>query len=99
VAYQVVFPSERVEHEFEKVLRKIPPDYRTAIVEAVRSLSQTPRPPGKSYKKLKGEVTVFRYIAQHRLRVGPYRILYDLDDARRKVILLKLDRRDEQTYG
>jgi mRNA interferase RelE/StbE len=44
-------------------------------------------------------VTVFRYIAQHRLRVGPYRILYDLDDARKKVILLKLDKRDEHTYG
>jgi mRNA interferase RelE/StbE len=99
VAYEVVFPSERVEHEFEKLLRKIPSDYRTAIVEAVRSLSQIPRPPGKSYKKLKGDVTVFRYIAQHRLRVGPYRILYDLDDARKKVILLKLDKRDEHTYG
>lgn len=99
MAYQVVFPSGRAEHEFEKVLRKIPSDYRTAIVEAVRSLAQNPRPPGKSYKKLKGEVAVFRYIARHRLRVGPYRILYDLDDARKKVILLKLDKRDEHTYG
>jgi mRNA interferase RelE/StbE len=99
VAYQVIFPSERVEHEFEKFLGKIPSDDRMAVVEAVRSLAQNPRPPGKSYKKLKGEVTVFRYIAQHRLRVGRYRILYDLDDARKKVILLKLDKRDEHTYG
>lgn len=99
MAYEVVFPSERVEREFEKALKKIPPDYRTAIIEAVRSLGQNPRPPGKAYKKLKGEVAVFRYIAQHRLRVGPYRILYDVDDPRKKVILLKLDKRDEHTYG
>jgi mRNA interferase RelE/StbE len=99
VAYEIVFPSERVEQEFEKALKRIPADYRTAIVEAVRSLVQNPRPPGKSYKKLKGEVVVFRFVAQHRLRVGPYRVLYDLDDTRKKVILLKLDKRDEHTYG
>jgi len=98
VAYQVVFPSKRVEHEFEKVLAKIPSDDQTAIVEAIRSLGQNPRPPGMSYKKLKGAVTVFRYIAQHRLRVGRYRVLFDLDDTRKKVILLKLSKRDEHTY-
>jgi mRNA-degrading endonuclease RelE of RelBE toxin-antitoxin system len=99
VVCQVVFPSERVEHEFEKFLGKIPSNDRTAIVEALRSLAQHPRPPGKSYEKLKGGVTVFRYTARHRLRVGRYRILYDLDDARKKVILLKVDKRDEQPYG
>jgi len=99
VAYAVVFPSERVEHEFEKALKRIPADYRSAVISAVRSLAQNPHPPGKAYKKLKGEVVVFRYIAQHRLRVGPYRIMYDVDDPRKKVILLKLDRKDEHTYG
>lgn len=99
MAYEIVFPSERVEHEFEKALKKIPSDYRTAVVEAVRSLAQNPRPPGKAYKRLRGDVTVFRYIAQHRLRIGPYRILYDVDDPRKKVILLKVVKRDERTYG
>jgi len=98
MAYEVVFPSQRVEHEFEKFLGKIPANYKVAIVEAIRSLGQEPRPLGKSYKKLRGEVIVSRYVAQHRLRVGHYRILFDLDDERKKVILMKLDKRDEHTY-
>ena len=99
MSYEIVFPSERVEHEFEKVLRKIPADYQTAITQAIRSLSLNPRPPGKSYKKLKGRVMVSHFIAQYRLRVGRYRILYDVDEQRKKVVLLKLVRRDEHTYG
>ncbi len=99
MSYEIVFPSERVEHEFEKALRKIPADYQTAIVQAVRSLSQNPRPLGKSFKKLKGRVVVSQFIAQYRLRVGPYRVLYDVDERRKKVILLKVVKRDEHTYG
>ncbi len=99
MSYEIVFPSERVEHEFEKALRKLPADYQTAIVQALRSLSQNPRPLGKSFKKLKGRVVVSQFIAQYRLRVGPYRVLYDVDERRKKVILLKVVKRDEHTYG
>jgi mRNA interferase RelE/StbE len=99
VFYEVVFASERVEHEFEKALRKVPADYQTAIVQAVRALGLNPRPLGKIHKKLKGRVVVSQFIAQYRLRVGPYRVLYDVDEKRKKVILLKLAKRDEHTYG
>ena len=99
MSYGIVFPSEHVEHEFEKALRKIPADYQTGIVQAVRSLSLNPRPLGKSYKKLEGRVVVSQFIAQYRLRVGPYRVLYDVDERRKKVVLLKLVKRDEHTYG
>ncbi len=97
--YEVVFPSERAEREFEKTLGKLPADYQSAVVEKVRSLSLDPRPEGKRYKKLKGEVVIAQFIAQYRLRIGPYRLLYDIDDARKKVMLLKLVKRDERTYG
>ena len=96
--YEVIFPSERTEHQFQKVLEKIPTNYQAAIVEAIRSLSSNPRPPGKRSKKLKGHLIVYHFIAQYRLRVGPYRILYDVDDQRKKVVLLKLLKRDEHTY-
>jgi mRNA interferase RelE/StbE len=99
VVYEVVFPSERVEREFEKALAKLPSDYQSSIVERVRSLSRNPRPEGKSHKRLKGEVVVAQFIAQYRLRVGPYRVLYDVDDSRKKVIVLKLAKRDEGTYS
>lgn len=96
--YAVVFPSERVEREFEKALEKAPADYQAAIAAGIRSLSDNPRPAGKRYKKLKGQVAVSQFIAQYRLRVGPYRILYDLDTPRKKVILLKLVRRGDHAY-
>ena len=40
-----------------------------------------------------------QFTAQYRLCVGPYRLLYDIDDQRKKVILHKLAKRDEQTYN
>lgn len=98
MTYEVVFPSDRVEKHFQKVLEKVPSDYQAAIVEAVRGLAAHPRPKGKRGKKLTGHIAVSQFTAEYRLRVGPYRLLYDIDDQRRKVILLKLVKRDEQTY-
>lgn len=97
--YDVVFPSERVERLFQNALEKIPADYRAAIVAAVRSLKRNPRPLGKRTKKLTGELIVSRFTADYRLRIGPYRVLYDVDDQRKKVVLLKLAKRNEQTYN
>jgi len=99
VEYDVVFPSERVERLFQKTLEKIPADYRAAIVAAVRSLKTTLRPLGKRTKKLTGELIVSRFTAEYRLRIGPYRVLYDVDDQRKRVVLLKLAKRNEQTYN
>ncbi len=97
--YDIVFPSERVERLFQKTLKKIPTDYQASIVSAIRSLSTNPRPQGKRTKKLVGELIVSRFTAEYRLRVGPYRVPYDIDDQRKKVVLLKLAKRDDQTYG
>ncbi len=41
---------------------------------------------------------VFSFVAQYRLRVGKYRVLYDIDDKNKKVILLKLEKKREHTY-
>jgi mRNA interferase RelE/StbE len=99
LGYEVVFPSKRVERVFQKALSRIPADYQEAVVAAIRSLGGNPRPEGKRTKKLTGQLIVSQFIAQYRLRIGPYRLLYDIDDQRRKVILLALAKRDEQTYG
>lgn len=99
MAYEVVFPSERVERLFQKILEKIPTDYQKTIIAAIRSLGTNPRPQGKRTKKLTGELIVSRFVAEYRLRVGPYRVLYDIDDQHKKVVLLKLAKRDETTYN
>lgn len=80
MGYEVVFPSERVERAFPKVLSKIPAEYQEAIVRAVRSLATNPGPEGKRTKKLVGQLILSEFTAQYRLRIGPYRVLYDLDE-------------------
>jgi mRNA interferase RelE/StbE len=97
VPYEVVFPSERVERNFQKALEKIPSDYQSAVVQAIRALSAHPRPQGKRTKRLTGHVIVSQFTAEYRPRVGPYRVLYDVDDQQKKVVLLKLVKRDEHT--
>jgi len=97
MAYEVVFPSDRVERLFQKSLFKIPADYKETIIAPIRSLGTNPGPQGKRTKKLTGELIVSHFVAEYRLRVGPYRVLYDIDDQRKKVVLLKLAKRDEQT--
>jgi mRNA interferase RelE/StbE len=99
MAYEVVFPSRRVEHLFQKYLEKIPSDYKETIIAAIRGLGDNPRPQGKRTKKLTGEIIVAQFVAEYRLRIGPYRVLYDIDDQRKKVVLLKLAKRDDQTYN
>ncbi|NGZ96339.1 MAG: hypothetical protein CV089_09460 [Nitrospira sp. WS110] len=96
--YEVVFSSERVEREFKKSLEHVPIDYREAIVTAIRSLATNPKPQGKRTKKLTGQLIVSQFTAEYRLRIGPYRVLYDVDDQRKKVVILKLAKRDERTY-
>ena len=99
MAYEVVFPSERVERLFQKTLEKIPADYKETIIAAIRDLGANTRLQGKRTKKLTGEIIVAQFVAEYRVRIGPYRVLYDIDDQRKKVVLLKLAKRDEQTYN
>ena len=54
-----------------KALAKINEPYYTAIMEAIEGLGENPRPFG--YKKLTGR-------SGYRIRVGTYRILYDIFD-------------------
>lgn len=91
--FDVGFPSERVEKEFFKTLSKASPQERKRILEWFEKLAENPRPPGKNFRFLKGEMVVFQYLARFRVREGDWRILYDIDDTARRVVLLALRRR------
>ena len=91
--YGVGFPSGRVEKEFLKTLSKASSKERERILEWFEKLAENPRPPGKNFKFLKGELVVFQYLAHYRIREGDWRILYDIDDAAKRVVLLALRRR------
>lgn len=96
--YEVGFPSERAEKEFYKLLSKAPRKEQERILEWFDRLSEDPRPAGKNFKFLKGEVSVHQYLAQYRIREGDWRILYDIDDGNKRVIFLALRRRGHHAY-
>ena len=68
----------------EKELRALPNKELLRIVEAIKSLADEPRPNG--CKKLSGE-------EKYRLRVGNYRILYQIEDDVLVVYVVKVGHR------
>ena len=97
-AYSVGYATPRVADDFARYLARIDRTTATRIRDAVEALTDAPRPPGKKFKFLKPPVAVFQFVAQYRLRVGDHRILYDVDDAARRVVLLAIRLRGERTY-
>lgn len=77
--YQVV-----IEKQAQKQLAKISPPYFQSIVEALQNLAADPRPHG--YKKLKNR-TGFR------IRIGDYRIIYNIEDGILTVFVLLIGHR------
>lgn len=96
--YEVGFPSETVQRRFEKEVARLDAPTLRRVQEAIEGLSGEPRPPGKKFKSLRPPVPVYQHVAQCRLRVGDFRILYDIDESLKKVVLLAIRRRSEKTY-
>ena len=98
--YDVRFPNLSIEKKFDKVLSKIPQiNLQYEIIESVQKLADNPRPYGeKPFKKLKPPIQFFQFTAQYRIRIGNYRVLYDIDDNKKIVWILALRRRSEKTY-
>jgi mRNA interferase RelE/StbE len=58
--------------------------------EAVRGLAEEPRPHG--VRRIKGADRAYR------IRLGDFRIVYEVHDADHLVVLLQISRRTEATY-
>ena len=96
--YQVGFPNEAIQKHFEKELSDLDRSALVRIKQAIEAFGFDPRPPGKKFKFLRPPIEVYQYAANYRLRVGDYRVLYDVDEKEKKVILLSIRRRSEKTY-
>lgn len=70
---------------FQKDLNKLPASDQVRVLNAVNALAQTPRPPG--CKKIVGTIDAWR------IRVGDYRILYEIHDHILLLIVLRLGHR------
>jgi mRNA interferase RelE/StbE len=60
------------------------------VARAILNLEREPRPPG--CRKLRG-------VQDYRLRVGPYRILYSVDDRARMVVIWAVGHRRDVYRG
>lgn len=70
-----------------KALRKLERKYQQAIVSAIEALAHQPRPDG--VKKLQGGE------GEYRLRVGSYRIIYDINDQDLVILVLHVGHRKD----
>jgi mRNA interferase RelE/StbE len=80
--YKIVL-SRSVEHD----VRKIGKASLGRILQAVRSLSENPFPKGS--KKLKGSESSYR------IRIGDYRVLYEVDASERLVSVFHIRHRKD----
>ena len=82
--YRIVTSSRRVEKE----ITDLPSDVRGRVVTAIKNLAGEPPPDG--VRKLSGELK-----GAWRVRIGDYRVLYDIDDERQLITLLAVLHRRE----
>ena len=69
-----------------KQIQQLSPSQFRRVQESINSLAENPRPPG--IKKLRGGVG-------YRVRVGDYRILFEIDDPTQTVIIYRVKHRRE----
>ncbi|MCI0585501.1 MAG: type II toxin-antitoxin system RelE/ParE family toxin [Planctomycetes bacterium] len=75
----------------ERDLEKLPRDVLRRVTERMIALEEDPRPPG--CKKLTGEEDLYR------IRVGDYRVVYEIDDGERGVRIARVRHRREVYRG
>jgi len=83
--------SPAAECDLKKIINKIQNQDFYRLRDVIRSLRNNPGPYG--LKKIKETEKVYR------IRVGNYRIIYKVYDKKNLIPLLKVVRRDENTYS
>ncbi len=82
MSYRVEFTSAAA-----RQVRKLPRPARDRVLDAIEDLGEDPRPHGA--KKLVGERTAWR------IRIGDYRVLYDVFDSELTVSVVRAAHRRE----
>ena len=78
-----------LERNAEKDLDRLASNFRVRVIAAIRQLEQEPRPSG--CRKLVGGTT------DYRIRVGDYRIVYEISD-RAKIVRINRVRHRREVY-
>lgn len=69
----------------DRDISKLPSDIRSRLTDVLFTLESDPRPPGVT--KLTGNTNVWR------VRVGDYRVLFEIDDPAQIVLVLRIAHR------
>ena len=77
----------RIERSFEKDLRRLPEDLVARVYEWLERLPEEPFPPG--VVKLKGAER------SHRIRIGNYRIVYEVDQQEQVITIFYVRHRKD----
>jgi mRNA interferase RelE/StbE len=75
----------------EKTLDQVPRRFKLRIVVALQKLRTEPRPLGAG--KLAGQERIYR------IRVGDYRVVYEIEDERLVVLVLRVANRKDAYRG
>jgi len=81
-----------IEARVLKRLRKLPKDILADAAEALKGLRDNPRPRG--CRKIRGKDNSWRIVIRE-----DYRVLCQVLDDRRQVVVYDVDRRDKDTYN
>jgi mRNA interferase RelE/StbE len=69
----------------DRDLSKLPSDIRSRLTDVLFTLESDPRPPGVT--KLTGSASLWR------IRVGDYRVIFEIDDPAQIVLVLRIAHR------
>lgn len=82
--YRIELANKKV----EKQILNLPEEYNQLVIKNIADLSNNPRP--KGVKKIIKNI--------YRIRVGRYRIIYEINDNYKLIVITKVAKRDENTY-
>jgi mRNA interferase RelE/StbE len=85
----LIYRVENANRRVEKQILRLPLQVRNGVAKAILELEANPRP--YRCKKLVDDI--------YRIRVGRYRVIYKTFDSEKSVLIGKVARRGEDTYG
>lgn len=77
----------RIDSHAERQVRRLPTSVRERVLRAAYALADDPRPPG--VRKMRGADR------QYRIRVGDYRVIYEIHDDVLLVLVIEVGNRRE----
>ena len=78
--YEVIFT-----HKSAKFIEALPHGHKQKLRNIIESMGSSPF--SYPYRKIRGETNLYR------IRLGKFRMLYEIDEKEKRVVILKVDKR------